>query len=396
MKTKHVILRQIEAPKTGRPGGTLRGGGGFTAKPAGGESLKIEYDEITAPRAAEIARNKGIAAIAPVIPMKLIAPVATDKKPAATETAWGVKAVGADTSPFDGDGVIIAVLDTGIDADHPAFKGVNLIRRNFTTEVENDIHGHGTHCAGTIFGRDINGKRIGVAPGIKTALIGKILGEGGGGSDVVLEGIEWARQNGANIVSMSIGIDFPGYVRELTLQGIPVDLATSMALEGYRTNVHLFESLASMIKAFGEFRQSCLLIAAAGNESRRDENPDYEIAVSPPAVAEGIISVGALNNEQGGFSVAPFSNAGARVSAPGVMVLSAKAGGGLATMSGTSMATPHVAGVAALWAQKIKKSSTLTYTLFMDRLLGSATNAGMKAGFDPSDVGAGLIRAPQD
>ena len=65
-------------------------------------------------------------------------------------------------------------------------------------------------------------------------------------------------------------------------------------------------------------------------------------------------------------------------------------------MSGTSMATPHVAGVAALWAQKIKKSSTLTYTLFMDRLLGSATNAGMKAGFDPSDVGAGLIRAPQD
>ena len=396
MKTKHVILRRIETPKTGRPGGTLRGGGGFTAKPAGVESLKIEYDEITAPRAAEIARNKGIAAIAPVIPMKLIAPVTTDKKPAATETAWGVKAVGADTSPFDGDGVIIAVLDTGIDANHPAFKGVNLIRRNFTTEVENDIHGHGTHCAGTIFGRDVNGKRIGVAPGIKTALIGKILGEGGGGSDVVLEGIEWARQNGANIISMSIGIDFPGYVRELTLQGIPVDLATSMALEGYRTNVHLFESLASMIKAFGEFRQSCLLIAAAGNESRRDENPDYEIAVSPPAVAEGIISVAALNIEQGGFSVAPFSNAGARVSAPGVMVLSAKAGGDLATMSGTSMATPHVAGVAALWAQKIKKSSTLTYTLFMDRLLGSATNAGMKAGFDPADVGAGIIKAPQD
>lgn len=396
MKIKHVILRQIDTFRTGGPRGTVRGRGGVIANPSNNDSVKIEYDEITAPRATEIARNRDIAAIAPVVPMKLIAPVATDTTPAANETVWGVKAVGADTCPFDGDGIIVAVLDTGIDPAHPAFAGVNLIRRNFTTEIENDIHGHGTHCAGTIFGRDVNGKRIGVAPGIKTALIGKILGEGGGGSDVVLEGIEWARQMGANVISMSIGIDFPGYVKDLTDQGIPVDLATSMALEGYRANVHLFESIASMIKAFGAFRQSCMLIAAAGNESRRDENSDYEIAVSPPAVAEGIISVAALGNEQGGFSVAPFSNTGARVSAPGVMVLSAKPGGGLATMSGTSMATPHVAGVAALWAQKIKNSSTLTYTLFMDKLISSATNAGMKAGFDPTDVGAGIIKAPQD
>ena len=396
MKTRHVILRQIDTPKTGPTGGAVRGRGGYAAKPVSSGTVKIEYDEVTAPRAAEIARNKDIAAIAPVVPMKLIAPVAIDNTPASVETAWGVQAVGADTSPFDGDGVIVAVLDTGIDPAHPAFTGVNLIRKNFTSEVDNDINGHGTHCAGTIFGRNVSGKRIGVAPGIKTALIGKILGEGGGGSDVVLEGIEWARQNGANVISMSIGIDFPGYVKELIDQGIPADLATSMALEGYRTNVHLFESIASMIKAFGAFRQSCLLIAAAGNESRRDENSDYEIAVSPPAVAEGIISVAALGNGQGGFSVAPFSNTGARVSAPGVMILSAKPGGGLATMSGTSMATPHVTGVAALWAQKIKNSSSLTYTLFMDKLISSATNAGMKAGFDPTDVGAGLIRAPQD
>jgi len=395
MKIKHVILRQVSPPHTATPGGVKRGPGGVTAKPQGVETVKIEYEEITAPRAAVIARNRDIAAVAPVLPMKLIAPVATDKTPAASETAWGVKAVGADSSPFNGDGIIVAVLDTGIDPDHPAFSSINLIRKNFTTESDDDIHGHGTHCAVTIFGRDVSGKRIGVATGVTTALIGKILGDGGGGSDVVLEGIEWARQNGANVISMSIGIDFPGYVKDLQDQGVPVDLATSMALEGYRANVHLFESLASMIKAFGSFRQPCLLIAAAGNESKRDENADYEIAVSPPAVADGIVSVAALKNDQGGFSVAPFSNTGAIVSAPGVMILSAKNGGGLATMSGTSMATPHVAGVAALWAQKLKNSPAFTYTQFMNSLISSATTTGLKAGFDPSDVGSGIIRAPQ-
>lgn len=394
---KHVILRQPDTPDSERPRMRTRGGG-VPAKVKAVESIKVEYEDMALSRAAEIARNKDIAAIAPVIPMKLIAPVTMSlvSDPKAREIAWGIKAVGADTSPFTGEGVIVAVLDTGIDPTHPAFAGLKLIRKNFTTETEDDQHGHGTHCAGTIFGREVNNRRIGVAPGIKTAVIGKILGEGGGGSDVVMAAIEWALQNNANIISMSLGIDFPGYVAKLVGSGMPAELATSMALEGYRANIHLFECLASLIEARSAFLQPCLLIAAAGNESRRDINPDFEIAVCPPAVADGIVSVAALNIEQDLFTIAPFSNVGARVAAPGVNVLSAKAGGGLLTMSGTSMATPHVAGVAALWAQKHRESDSFVHRLFMDTLVGSATRTGMKAGFHPADIGAGIVKAPQN
>src|SRR5690606_41473924 len=94
--------------------------------------------------------------------------------PAAGDVTWGVKAMGAYTSPFDGSGIVVAVLDTGIDPTHPAFAGVNLTRRNFTTAGDDDTHGHGTHCAGTIFGRAVNGTRIGVAPGVTEAVIGKV------------------------------------------------------------------------------------------------------------------------------------------------------------------------------------------------------------------------------
>jgi subtilisin family serine protease len=396
MELKHVILRRLEGPELGsrtRGPGTLS----TEAEPAPAK-VAIELETLTAAKAAEVARKKDVEAVALVVPLKLIAPLKGNggANVAAAGVTWGVQAVGADTSPFTGDGVTVAVLDTGIDATHPAFAGVNLVKKNFTTEQDTDLHGHGTHCAGTIFGRAVGGTRIGVAPGVKTAVIGKVIGEGGGSSDTLLEAIEWALQNGANVISMSLGIDFPGLVEELRQRGVPVELATSMALEGYRDNILLFGKLASLVQARAAFGQPALIVAAAGNESRRDEDANFVIAVSPPAAGEGIVSVAALGQGPQGFTVAPFSNTKARLSGPGVNVSSAKAGGGLTSMSGTSMATPHVAGVAALWAEKLQKSNQFASQRFVDRLVGSGTMEKLKSGFDPVDVGVGMVRAPQD
>jgi subtilisin family serine protease len=396
MELKHVILRRLEGPELGsrtRGPGTLS----TEAEPAPAK-VAIELETLTAAKAAEVARKKDVEAVALVVPLKLIAPLKGNggANVAAAGVTWGVQAVGADTSPFTGDGVTVAVLDTGIDATHPAFAGVNLVKKNFTTEQDTDLHGHGTHCAGTILGRAVGGTRIGVAPGVKTAVIGKVIGEGGGSSDTLLEAIEWALQNGANVISMSLGIDFPGLVEELRQRGVPVELATSMALEGYRDNILLFGKLASLVQARAAFGQPALIVAAAGNESRRDEDANFVIAVSPPAAGEGIVSVAALGQGPQGFTVAPFSNTKARLSGPGVNVSSAKAGGGLTSMSGTSMATPHVAGVAALWAEKLQKSNQFASQRFVDRLVGSGTMEKLKSGFDPVDVGVGMVRAPQD
>ncbi len=362
-------------------------------------SVSAEINDLERKQLSGLARDAGVVAVAPAMPMKLIAPVDVKGggEPAALGMTWGVKAVRADTSPFTGDGIVVAVLDTGIDATHPAFANVELIQKDFTGEGNGDTHGHGTHCAGTIFGRKVNGMRIGVAPGVKKALIGKVLGQNGGGSsEQIVSAILWAIDQGAHIISMSLGMDFPGFVKEMERGGMPTDLATSRALEGYRANTLLFGTLAAHIRSRGAFAQATIIVAAAGNESHRDLNPDYEVAVSPPAVAEGIVSVAALGEGPAGLTTAFFSNTGANCSAPGVGVISAARGGGLLPMSGTSMATPHVAGVAALWAQRLSSTGRLNAFDLTSKLVGTATGKGLKAGFDPFDVGAGLVQCPQE
>lgn len=396
MKQKLVILKA----DTGSTRDIFRGAApGAQPSAATAASMTVEVEEVSRSQIGRIARDARVVAIAPAMPMKLIKPVktASDDEPIVPGTTieWGIKAVGADTSPFTGNGVIVAVLDTGIDPNHAAFAGVTLDRKNFTTEVDDDIQGHGTHCAGTVFGRDVAGRRIGVARGVSKAMIGKVLGAGGGSSDTIARAVMWAVDGGAEIISMSLGIDFPGYVAALIAEGLPPELATSRALEAYRANVQLFERTASLLRTRAEFGQACLIVAAAGNESQRDVNPDFEIAVSPPAVSEGIISVAALGNaDVAGFTVAGFSNTGANISGPGVGIISARAGGGLASSSGTSMATPHVAGVAALWAEKLKIARPLNAFQWTARLVGSSTTIGLAPNFDPFDIGAGLVQAP--
>lgn len=392
MDAKYVVLknkRLTMGDPLAYPSGLPR------ARELPGAEISVEVQDLKKKELTDQSRDPDVVAIAPAMPMKLIAPVSNirDRVDASAQNVtWGVEAVGADRSPYTGAGIVVAVLDTGIDASHPAFNGVQIVQKDFTGEGDGDVHGHGTHCAGTIFGREVNGKRIGVATGVKKALIGKVLGQNGGGSsDQISSAIFWALENGANVISMSLGMDFPGYQKELVARGLPPEVATSWALEGYRTNVLLFERLASLIRARGALAQTTLIVAAAGNESNRNE---WEIAVSPPAVAEGIVSVGALGKTAQGFNVARFSNTGANVSAPGVDVLSAKPGGGLVSMNGTSMATPHVAGVAALWAEKLKRMERLNSLDLTGKLIGEAVTEGFATGFDPLDVGAGLVRAP--
>ena len=145
----------------------------------------------------EFAGEPGVAAIAPLMATYLIRPL-SDVEPAAAGDAWGIAAVGADRSNWTGEGVTVAILDTGIDRQHPAFAGVDIVEKDFTGSGDGDRQGHGTHCAGTVFGRDVDGKRIGIARGVNRALIGKVLGDqGGGNSNMIFEGIQWAIQQGA-------------------------------------------------------------------------------------------------------------------------------------------------------------------------------------------------------
>ena len=309
---------------------------------------------------------------------------------------WGVAAVGADASPFDGDGVPVCVLDTGIDSAHAAFKGVRLVEADFSGSGNGDKQGHGTHCAGTIFGREVNGTRIGVAPGVKTALIGKVLGDdGSGSSDGLFVGMQWALSAGAKVISMSLGFDFPGMVAGLVQQGWPADLATSQALEAYRGNLRMFDAIMQLVQARAAFDGGCVVVAAAGNESRRDIDERYELAVSIPAAAAGVVAVGALERGERGLLVGKFSNTFPEISAPGVDILSAKVGGGLRSLTGTSMATPHVAGVAALWWHALRNAGVpVTARNVTAKLLANARADVFDASVEVPDRGAGMARAP--
>lgn len=390
----YAILRNMSASRTAEPFGrrTRDFGGATRAIPP---EPRVEVESLDANDVRDIARDPEVEAVAPIMPIMLIKPVDIGASAAANGT-WGIQAVGADVSGFTGNGATVAVLDTGIDATHPAFQGVELVQEDFSGSGNGDRQGHGTHCAGTIFGRDVDGTRIGVARGVNRALIGKVLGDDGSGdSDMIFRGIQWAIQNGADVVSMSLGFDFPGLVRRLVEGNWPADLATSVALEAYRGNLRMFDALMNLVEARAAFGGGTVVVAAAGNESRRNVDAEYEIAVSIPAAAEGVISVGALNQQGELLDIAYFSNTFPQVSAPGVSVLSARAGGGLVALSGTSMACPHVAGVAALWWEALRASPiNATADAVIAKLLATTRTSTFAPTVDPADRGLGIVTAP--
>ncbi|WP_419997417.1 S8 family peptidase [Streptomyces boninensis] len=240
---------------------------------------------------------------------------------------------------YDGKGIKIGVLDTGVDATHPDLAGQVVAEKNFSDSPDaKDRYGHGTHvasiAAGT--GKESGGKYKGVAPGAKL-IAGKVLNDDGYGEDSgIIAAAEWAVGEGADVINFSLG----------------------------GTDTPELDPLEAAVNALSKDK-GVLFAVAAGNEGELGNG-----TIGSPGSADAALTVGAVDDKD---KIAEFSSRGPRVgdlavkpdlTAPGVDITAAAAPGsvieqevgqkppGYLTISGTSMATPHVAGAAALLAQQ--------------------------------------------
>jgi len=264
---------------------------------------------------------------------------------------WGITRVNAGKAwtLTKGAGVKVAVIDTGIDYNHPTLKpnikgGFNAVDQSKSDDFMDD-NGHGTHVAGTIAGAGDARGVSGVAP--EAALYGvKVLdAEGSGTVAGVIAGIQWAADNHMDVANMSLGSD--------------------------ESDQSLADAVAAAAKA------GLTIIAAAGNSSG---------PVGYPAAYPECIAVSASDKTD---KLASFSSFGPQVAiiAPGVNILSTYMGGGYKTLSGTSMATPHVTGLAALAvaAKGARGTDAIRAAL--------QAAASPLAGLSPVQQGAGLVDA---
>ncbi|MFI0796571.1 S8 family serine peptidase [Micromonospora rubida] len=255
-------------------------------------------------------------------------------RPALEHSVPQIGAPAAWAAGRDGSGVKVAVLDTGVDATHPDLAGRIAEAQDFSgSGSARDGHGHGTHVAATVAGSGAasDGRRKGVAPGARL-LVGKVLGDDGSGYDSsIIAGMEWAAHSGAKVVSMSLGGD---------------------ATDGTDPMSQSVNELTAETGA--------LFVVAAGNEGTPS-------SVGAPGAAAAALTVGAVDRDE---NLAEFSSRGPRlgdkglkpeITAPGVAIVAARAAGttmgtpvgeAYTAASGTSMATPHVAGAAAILAQE--------------------------------------------
>lgn len=287
------------------------------------------------------------------------------------EMEWGLKAIGMERAQYTGKGVDVCILDTGLETSHPDFSSEEIEGKSFIDgeDWNRDPNGHGTHCAGIATGniRSDTGKRYGIAGGCNLK-IAKVLSDSGRGTtSSVIDAIDWAITKKFRILSLSLAS--------------PVSLNDQPSV--------LFETIGQRA-----LENNCLIIAAAGNDSNRPQIPQ---PVSMPANSKSILAVAAVDGQ---MRVARFSNAGLNpstggnvdVCAPGVDIMSAYPKNSknkkffYYAMSGTSMAAPHVSGLAALYMEQFpEKSAKEIWELIENK-------ARPIEGIKYRDIGNGLIQ----
>jgi type VII secretion-associated serine protease mycosin len=261
---------------------------------------------------------------------------------------------------FQGQGIKVAVIDTGVDLDHPDLQANIVSGKSFVSGVSSpdDDQGHGTHVAGIVAAVNNNGGVIGVAPKASIMPVKVLNSQGSGSIFAVADGIEWAANNGAKVINLSLA----SIGNSSTLKAA-VDYA---------------------------YNKGILVVAAGGNCG--DANYLFNGCTSQdqilyPGDYANVVAVASTTSSD---SQSSFSNQGSYIdiAAPGSFIFSTYASGGYNTLSGTSMAAPHVAGLAALiWSQ----DSSLTNQQVWAQIRNTAQDLGA-SGWDPQ-FGYGRINA---